>query len=137
LNDIPEMPADFTRRIVTNAESGVSGLRQKKERLNAVFVCFGLFFFVLFTLGASAPGTITASLDVIGRLAAVLAFASHVIYDISIGAVVIMRSIAGQPAFAPVALAVIVPLIFGLAYKYSLLRIGRQKSEYFESGSRS
>src|SRR5690349_11921217 len=36
LIDGPDLPTDFTKRIVTNAESGVSGLRQKKERLNAV-----------------------------------------------------------------------------------------------------
>jgi predicted anti-sigma-YlaC factor YlaD len=137
LNYVPEIPADFTKRIVTNAESGVSGLRQKRERLNAVFVCVGLFFFALFTLGASAPGTITASFDIVGRMAAVLVFASHLVYDISIGAVIIMRSLAGQPAFVPVALVLIVPMIVGIAYKYSHFRSGRGRSDYLESGSRS
>jgi hypothetical protein len=134
--DGPEIPADFTKRIVTNAESGVRGLRQKKERLNAVFVCCALFFFVLFTLGASAPGTIAASLDVFGRIAAVFGFAGHLVYDISIGVVVIMRSLADQPAFGLVAIAVIIPLIVGIVYRFSFLRSGRNRSEYLESGSR-
>lgn len=136
LVDGPEIPADFTKRIITNAESGVSGLRQKKERLNAVFVCCALFFFVVFTLGASAPGTIAASLDVFGRVAAVFGFAGHMVYDISIGVVVIMRSLAGQPAFGLIAFAVIVPMIVGIAFKFSLIRSSRNKSEYLESGSR-
>jgi hypothetical protein len=136
LVDGPDLPADFTKRIVTNAESGVSGLRQKKERVNAVFVCCALFFFVLFTLGASAPGTIAASLDVFGRIAAVFGFAGHLVYDISIGVVVIMRSLADQPAFGLVAFAVIVPMIVGIAYRFSFLRSGRNRSEYLESGSR-
>ena len=137
LNELHEIPIDFTQRIVANAESGVSGLRQKHERLNAVFVCAGLFFFVLFTLGASAPGTLTASMDVVGRLAAVVAFTGHLIYDVSIGAVVIMRSLAGQPAFGPVAFVIFVSVIAGIAYKYSHFRSGRGRSEYLESGSRS
>lgn len=137
LNDLPEIPADFAKRIVVNAESGVSGLRQRRERLNAVFVCVGLFFFVLFTLGASAPGTIAASMDIVGRLAAVFAFASHLVYDVAIGAVVVMRSLAGQPAFGPVAAIILVSTIIGIGYKYSHLRSGRGSSEYLESGSRS
>lgn len=137
LNDLPTIPIDFTKRIVTNAESGVSGLRHKRERLNAAFVCAGLFFFVLFTLGASAPGTITASFDIVGRLGAVIAFAGHLIYDIAIGVVVVMRSIGEQPAFGPVALVIILSMIVGIAYKYSHFRAGRESSEYLESGSRS
>lgn len=137
LADAPEIPADFTKRIVTNAESGVSGLRQRKERLSAVFVCVGLFFFVLFTLGASAPGTIAAFFNVIGRFAAVLDIAGHFVYDVSISAVVVMRSLAGQPGFGLVALAAIVPLIIGAAFKYSLVRNAGGKSEYLEGGSRS
>jgi anti-sigma factor RsiW len=137
LSDLPDIPADFTKRIVTNAESGVSGLRQKRERLNAAFVIVGLFFFVLFTLGASAPGTIAASMDIVGRLAAVVAFAGHLIYDVAIGAVIVMRSLAGQPAFGPVALIVIVSMIVGIAYKYSHFRSRSERSEYLESGSRS
>ena len=137
LNDLPDIPADFTKRIVTNAESGVSGLRQKRERLNAVFVCVGLFFFVLFTLGSSAPGTIAASMDIVSRLAAVASFAGHLIYDIAIGAVVIMRSLAGQPAFGPVAIIIIMSMIVGIVYKLSPFRSGRERSEYLESGSRS
>jgi len=136
LNDLPALPFDFTKRIVTNAESGVSGLREKRERMNAIFVCVGLFFFVLFTLGASAPGTIAASFDFVGRLGAVVGFAGHLIYDVAIGGVVIMRSLAGQPTFGPVALLIIMPTIVGIAYKYSHFLAGRGRSENLESGSR-
>ena len=137
LNDLPEIPADFTKRVVTNAESGVSGLRKSRERLNAFLVCCVLFLFILFTLGASASRTIAVSLDVFGRLAAVLGFAIHLGYDIAIGAVVIMRTIAGQPAFPPIAVAIILPTVIFIAYKYSFVRFGRGGSEQLESGSRS
>ena len=46
-----ELPANFTKLIVVNAESTVSGLRRPRERFNAIFICAGLFLFVLFALG--------------------------------------------------------------------------------------
>src|SRR5437870_10821241 len=66
-----EIPDDFTKRIVTNAESTVSGLRRRSEWLNAVFVCCGLFFFVLFSLGASAGGAFGSFFGIFERIAAV------------------------------------------------------------------
>ena len=43
-NDIP-LPKDFTRTIVANAESRVSGLRRPRERFTAIFICAVLFIF--------------------------------------------------------------------------------------------
>src|SRR5664279_3152743 len=48
-----ELPANFTKTIVANAESTVSGLRRPRERFNAIFICAGLFLFVLFALGTN------------------------------------------------------------------------------------
>jgi len=135
LSDVHEVPTDFTKRIVTHAESGVSGLRKPKERYNALFVCLGLFFFVLFTLGASAPGAFAASFDVFMRVVAVVSFAGHLFYDIALGAIVIMRSISGQPEFFSVAAIVVVPLAIVLAFRISHTRASREQGEYSESGS--
>src|SRR5262249_2163468 len=63
LGAVPEIPADFTKRIVTNAESNVRGLRRKSEWLNALFVCVALLFFVLFALGANARGAFISFFD--------------------------------------------------------------------------
>mgnify|MGYP001607530754 FL=1 len=38
-----ELPKDFTKVVVTKAESGVKGLRCRKERLQALFLCSVLF----------------------------------------------------------------------------------------------
>jgi len=136
LDDLPELPADFTKRVVVNAESSVNGLRQKKERLSAMFVCCALFFFILFTLGASAPGTFAAFFDMFGQLGAVAGFFGHLIYDVSIGIVVIMRTVGAQPAFPLIAGLIILPLAIGIAFRYSQLRSSREVVEYSESGSR-
>jgi anti-sigma factor RsiW len=94
-NDI-ELPVNFTRNIVANAESRVSGLRRRSEWMNAAFVICALLFFVLFSLGADAGRTFGAFFNVFERLAAVGGFAAHVIYDLTIGGVVILRSIGSQ-----------------------------------------
>src|SRR5436190_12740079 len=49
-----ELPPNFTKLIVANAESTVSGLRRPRERFNALFICSGLLLFVLFATGAEA-----------------------------------------------------------------------------------
>jgi hypothetical protein len=136
LNDLPELPADFTKRVVINAESSVNGLRQSKERFSAMFVCCALFFFILFTLGASAPGTFAAFFNMFAQLGAVAGFFAHVIYDISIGVVVIMRTVGSQPSFPMIATVTILPVIIGIAYRYSQIRLARDRVEYSESGSR-
>ena len=135
LTDVREIPTDFTKRIVTHAESGVSGLRKPKERYNALFVCLGLLFFVLFTLGASAPRTFAAFFDAFVRIGAVISFAAHLLYDISLGVIVIMRSIGGQPEFFSVAAVIVVPLAIVLAFRISHARASREQGEYSESGS--
>jgi anti-sigma factor RsiW len=131
----PELPADFTRRVVANAESNVQGLRRGNERLSAMFVCSALFIFVLFALGASAPGAFASGFDAVSRTAAVAGFFGHLVYDVSIGVVVILRSFAAQPAFGAAALLVMVPLTIGLAYRYTQARTSRERVEYSESGS--
>jgi len=134
-DDIHEIPGDFTKRIVTHAESGVSGLRKAKERYNALFVCLGLFLFALFTLGASAPGAFATFFDVFMQVAAVLSFSGQLFYDISLGVIVIMRSIGGQPEFFSVAALIVVPIAILLAFRISHTRASREQGEYSESAS--
>lgn len=89
-----ELPKDFTKVIVTKAESGVNGLRSKKERSNALFLCSGLFLLIMLGLGAESErafGTVSA----LGRqFVAVISFTFHLILDITTGAVVVLRSLS-------------------------------------------
>ena len=50
-----ELPENFTRVVVANAESSVGGLRQPQERFKTLFVCAALFLLVLLGL----LGTVT------------------------------------------------------------------------------
>ena len=56
-----ELPKNFTRSVVANAESRVSGLRRPHERRNAAFICAALIVFSLFALGSSAKKTFVAT----------------------------------------------------------------------------
>jgi anti-sigma factor RsiW len=92
-----DLPANFTRVVVANAESRVSGLRRRSERFNAFFVCSGLFLIFIFALGASGSNSaLDTFFVVVEKLVAVGSCAVHMIYEIAIGAVIILRSLASR-----------------------------------------
>ena len=91
-----ELPANFTKIVVANAESNVSGLRSPCERFRALSVCLILFSVVLLGLGTEAETTINSIVKLAGQVFAVCLFAIHLIYDVSIGTAVILRSLGSQ-----------------------------------------
>lgn len=97
-----ELPADFTRHIVANAESTVAGLRRPRERYNAIFICCGLLLFAMFALGADAGNVLSGFAGVFEKISAVGSFFAHFVYSFFIGLTVIVRSVANQtpPAVA-------------------------------------
>ena len=97
LDDAPELPRDFAKFVVVNAESSVGGLRRSNERLTAMYVCGALFFVVMFTLGAAAPGAFAAFFSVIEKAYAVLSFVLHFIFDVSEGVIILLRAFLAQP----------------------------------------
>jgi hypothetical protein len=113
-----DLPANFTKVVVANAESRVTGLRRRSERFNALFVCAGLFFVIVFALGASGSNTTLDGIEVIfEKVAAVGLFIFHVAYDIAIGAISILRSLSSH-----LILDSSVALLFpGVAAVYTLL----------------
>ena len=91
-NDIP-LPKDFTRTIVANAESRVSGLRRPRERFTAIFICAVLFIFALFALGGET-GTVLAVIGGVAEKAlAVVSFAVRLLFNISYSIAVVARSL--------------------------------------------
>lgn len=93
------LPENFTKVIVTTAESNVSGLRRPQERFKAFFICAALTLLVLLGLG-SETGTVIKTFWKIGdQILAVGGFALHLIYDIAIGTSIILRSASHHIAF--------------------------------------
>jgi anti-sigma factor RsiW len=89
-----ELPKDFTKTVVANAESRVSGLRRPHERRHAAFICVGLIVFSIIALGSNASGFLLAAATVLEKLLAVVVSAGHVIYDLALGSSIVLRTLA-------------------------------------------
>lgn len=103
-----DLPKDFTKVIVANAESSVTGLRRPRERFNAVFICAGLSLFVLFALGGQAE-------TFLDQFTAVGSFFGRLIYSFFIGLAIIVRSVASQSEFGLSAVAFLSILFAGFS----------------------
>jgi len=90
------LPANFTKQIVANAESTVSGLRRPRERFNALFICAGLLLFILFALGTDAGKVLAGVAIAFDQIAAIGAFVGHFVYDLFIGVAIVLRTLAVQ-----------------------------------------
>ena len=122
-----ELPADFTKLIVTNAESTVSGLRRPRERFNAAFICAGLVLFILFAFGAGAGKEFNGFSSVVEQIAAVGSFFGHIIYAFAVGLIIVLRSVAAQFVFGP-GLSILVTgtfIAFLIFFSRYMLRIRR------------
>ncbi len=121
------LPADFTRKVVANAESTVSGLRRPRERFNAIFICAGLMFFILFALGTDAGRVLGGAGAVVDQIATVGSFFGHFIYSFFLGVMIVVRTCATQirpDALAAVVIAVLMVISIGFVSQ-RLLRMRR------------
>jgi anti-sigma factor RsiW len=94
-----ELPANFTRIVVANAESHVSGLRRPQERSKSLFVCAALLLLVLLGLGGETRTIFVAFTKFAEQLLAVGGFVWHLIYDVAVGTAIILRSLSHQIVF--------------------------------------
>ncbi|HXG83843.1 MAG TPA: zf-HC2 domain-containing protein [Pyrinomonadaceae bacterium] len=91
-----KLPENFTKVVVANAESEVSGLRCPKERFRAVFVITALFLLFILGLGGETRTVLDVFLKFGEQIFAVGNFALHLIYDVAIAASIILRSLCSQ-----------------------------------------
>lgn len=117
--EIPiELPEDFTRSVVVNAESNVSGLRSPRERRTAFIVGGGLLF-----VAVSAVGSVTGVFSPLGAAAEKLwAIGSAFIQitgDLFYAVAAMLRSVLQTQTFGPavtyiaITLAVVTILYLG------------------------
>src|SRR5687768_13823076 len=98
-----ELPPNFTKSVITNAESGVSGLRRAQERRNAAVICVALAVFAVFAFGSSVDRAIGAVTGAAEKSFAVIGSALHFVYDISLGSAVVFKSLASSLVFGSAA----------------------------------
>jgi anti-sigma factor RsiW len=110
-----ELPSNFTKAVVVNAESGVTGLRRPKERRNAAVICLCLIAIALVALGSNAERTFAASAAIAEKFIAVASSALHFLYDISLGSAIVFRSLASNFVFESTVGALLVLVVFVLS----------------------
>ena len=91
-----ELPANFTKIVVTNAESKVSGLRRPQERSKALFVCAALFLLMLLGLGGETETVLNTFGKFAEQFLAVGGFVWNLVYDVSVGTAIVLRSFSSQ-----------------------------------------
>lgn len=112
-----DLPTDFTRRIVANAESSVSGLRKPNERMNAVLVCVGLLLIALVAVAAGSNGGVGETIE---KITVVLGFVGHVAYSFVVGVGVVLRTL-----FGPLQMPAVVAFLLIAGSLYLLFRFSR------------
>ena len=120
-----ELPANFTRLVVANAESKVSGLRRPQERFKALFVCAALFLLVLLGFGGETKTVVETFGKFADQFLAVGGFVWNLIYDIAFGAAIILRSLSHQIIYnmtISAAFLVVALLISALAVSRLIVR---------------
>ncbi len=111
-----ELPENFTKVVVANAESNVQGLRCPRERNRALMVCAALFLLVFLGLGAETSKTFAAFGAVTDQFLAVGSFFLHLIHDITIAATVIFRSFCLQFVFKSAVSAIMLGICFIVSF---------------------
>jgi predicted anti-sigma-YlaC factor YlaD len=132
-----ELPENFTKIVVANAESSVSGLRRPKERFNALFISAALFLLIIFGLGNETGNVLHSTGKIFEQILAVVGFAAHLIYDIAIGTTVIVRSLfflfVSKSGFSIIFLL----LLFGIsALIFSRLMFRSVTFNFFKAGNK-
>lgn len=116
-----KLPENFTRVVVANAESKVNGLRCPKERFRAIAVITSLFLLFLVGVGGQTKTFTETFLKFGEQILAVGGFALHLIFNIAVGASMILRSFFSQFVFNW-SFSVVLPVAFFCLALFALSR---------------
>ncbi len=119
-----ELPLNFADVVTTNAESQISGLRRRKERIAALSVVAFLAFATLVLISFDVARPLAASYLLVGKLAALLAMIGNFLGNMAIGVLVIVRVVI-QGAARSMATAIFCFALFLVICFVLLLRSGK------------
>ncbi len=119
-----ELPKNFAKIVATKAESGVSGLRSKKEGFRALTLCAALFLLTIFGLGAETDKVFSSLGDLGGQFLTIIGMAFRSISDFAIGLAIVFRCLSQKVIFSPVFIIVLIGFVFALlALTFSHFRL--------------
>jgi hypothetical protein len=116
-----ELPENFTKVVVANAESKVNGLRCPRERNRALWVSVALFLLVILGLGAETSKTVETLGHLGEQFFIVGGFFVHLIHDVTVATTVILRSLCFQFVFK----SAVTAILLGIFFLLSLLALSR------------
>lgn len=122
-----DLPDDFTKKVVTNAESRVTGLRRPHEMFTAVFICAALFLFAIFALGGEAFSAASVVGSIGEKFWTVGTFLLKFIANVAFAVTVIVRSLTSH--FGAAGISTLVILFFATAVLlFSSRRVFKRRS---------
>ena len=125
-NDI-DLPQAFTKTVVANAESRVSGLRHPHERRNAAFICAGLLVAVL--VGTNTESTFMAVTSLAETFLAIAGSVWNFIYGVALASTIVFRSLASAFVFnSNATIAFVIALFVVSLYVFSRLLGGFRRT---------
>ncbi|MCB1023362.1 MAG: zf-HC2 domain-containing protein [Acidobacteria bacterium] len=117
-----KLPDNFSKIVAAKAESNVSGIRQRKEILRAVFICLLLLLFLVVGFGSKVTSIIPEFYEMQGQIGSVAGFVLHLGYEAFVAIAIILRSLAHKLVFGSVVSLIFVVVCFAAAF-FSLSRL--------------
>lgn len=117
-----ELPQNFTKRIVTSAESSVEGLRARKERPTAFVIVATLLVLLFAMLGSETLRAFAPVAAFIEQAGIVIAVIGNFVYSLVVGISVFVKSASAQVAGGAYVLGVAVFALFAFLISRRLLR---------------
>lgn len=123
-----ELPKDFTKTVVVNAESKVTGLRDRRERLLAFCVIGVLVLLAAVTVG-SVSGAFAPLSFTLEKIGAVIGMAVQVVFDLGLAFSGVFRSLLPAQTFT----AALAYISVSLAVVAILFFVSRSLRRYFRT----
>lgn len=89
-----ELPKDFAKVVVINAESNVNGLRSRKERSSALFIGLGLILLALVGLSVENERLFGVVNEFGKQIFTIVGFIFRLTFDFTAGLAVVLRSLS-------------------------------------------
>jgi anti-sigma factor RsiW len=93
-----DLPGDFTRTVVANAESRVFGLRHPRERRTSALIC-GVLIFAAVALWSDSEATVSAASAIVEQAAALVVSIGNLAYHFALGTTIVFRTLASEFVF--------------------------------------
>ena len=100
-DDLPKIPDDFSKILLVNVKSQVSGVRMPNERRLAMLICGGLLVTVLLAVAAGSLNPLSGSTIIFEKTVSVTYFIFGLLLDLILGVGIVGRAISSSFGESP------------------------------------